>query len=64
MANNNNRILLKSNDDETFEVDRSVIRLSTTLNTMFQGFLFNLLWVGALKILILFKYPKLKKEYF
>ncbi|CAK5076638.1 unnamed protein product [Meloidogyne enterolobii] len=36
MANNNNRILLKSNDDETFEVDRSVIRLSTTLNTMFQ----------------------------
>ena len=53
MANNNNRILLKSNDDETFEVDRSVIRLSTTLNTMFQGFLFNFLWVGALKILIL-----------
>uniref|UniRef100_A0A914L405 Skp1-related protein n=3 Tax=Meloidogyne TaxID=189290 RepID=A0A914L405_MELIC len=36
MANNNNRILLESNDDETFEVDRSVIRLSTTLNTMFQ----------------------------
>lgn len=31
-----NKILLKSNDDEIFEVDRSVIRLSTTLNTMFQ----------------------------
>nr|AHW98770.1 S-phase kinase-associated protein 1 [Globodera rostochiensis] len=27
---------LKSNDDEVFEVDRGVIRLSTTLNTMFQ----------------------------
>jgi len=30
------KILLKSNDDELFEVDRNVIRLSTTLNTMFQ----------------------------
>jgi Skp1 family, tetramerisation domain len=31
------KILLKSNDDEIFEVEREVIRLSTTLNTMFQG---------------------------
>lgn len=31
------KIQLKSNDDEIFEVDRDVIRLSTTLNTMFQG---------------------------
>ncbi|KAI1706559.1 skp1 family, dimerization domain-containing protein [Ditylenchus destructor] len=30
------KIQLKSNDDEIFEVDRDVIRLSTTLNTMFQ----------------------------
>ena len=30
-------IQLKSNDGTLFEVDRSVIRLSTTLNTMFQG---------------------------
>jgi S-phase kinase-associated protein 1 len=32
------KIYLKSNDEEVFEVERSVIRLSTTLNTMFQGF--------------------------
>lgn len=31
------KIVLKSNDDELFEVDRNIIRLSTTLNTMFQG---------------------------
>lgn len=31
------KIVLKSNDDELFEVDRDIIRLSTTLNTMFQG---------------------------
>ena len=31
------RIQLKSNNDEIFDVDRSVIRLSNTLNTMFQG---------------------------
>lgn len=31
------KIQLQSNDNETFEVDRDVIRLSTTLNTMFQG---------------------------
>ena len=31
------KIQLKSNDAEIFEVDRSVIRLSTTLDTMFQG---------------------------
>ncbi|KAL3074622.1 hypothetical protein niasHT_013362 [Heterodera trifolii] len=30
------KFFLKSNDDEVFEVDRNVIRLSTTLNTMFQ----------------------------
>uniref|UniRef100_A0A914CEH6 Skp1-related protein n=1 Tax=Acrobeloides nanus TaxID=290746 RepID=A0A914CEH6_9BILA len=30
------KILLQSNDGEVFEVDRDVIRLSTTLNTMFQ----------------------------
>uniref|UniRef100_A0A915DRS0 Skp1-related protein n=1 Tax=Ditylenchus dipsaci TaxID=166011 RepID=A0A915DRS0_9BILA len=30
------KIQLKSNDDEIFEVERDVIRLSTTLNTMFQ----------------------------
>ena len=30
------KILLQSNDNEIFEVDRDVIRLSTTLNTMFQ----------------------------
>ncbi|KAH7702272.1 S-phase kinase-associated protein 1 [Aphelenchoides avenae] len=30
------KIQLQSNDNETFEVDRDVIRLSTTLNTMFQ----------------------------
>uniref|UniRef100_A0A915NV64 Skp1-related protein n=1 Tax=Meloidogyne floridensis TaxID=298350 RepID=A0A915NV64_9BILA len=45
MANNNNRILLKSNDDETFEVDRSVIRLSTTLNTMFQDNRYPVLYI-------------------
>ncbi|KAI6234568.1 Skp1-related protein [Aphelenchoides fujianensis] len=30
------KIVLQSNDNEEFEVDRDVIRLSTTLNTMFQ----------------------------
>jgi len=30
------KIILQSNDKENFEVDRDVIRLSTTLNTMFQ----------------------------
>ncbi|KAI6176189.1 Skp1-related protein [Aphelenchoides bicaudatus] len=30
------KIILQSNDNEEFEVDRDVIRLSTTLNTMFQ----------------------------
>jgi len=38
MTTNTSKIYLKSNDEEIFEVDRSVIRLSTTLNTMFQGF--------------------------
>ena len=36
-------IQLKSNDGTLFEVDRSVIRLSTTLNTMFQGNLMEIL---------------------
>lgn len=31
------KIFLQSSDKEIFEVDRDVIRLSTTLNTMFQG---------------------------
>lgn len=31
------KFYLKSNDNQIFEVDRSVIRLSTTLNTMIQG---------------------------
>ncbi|CAD5221820.1 unnamed protein product [Bursaphelenchus okinawaensis] len=30
------KIILQSNDNEDFEVDRDVIRLSNTLNTMFQ----------------------------
>ncbi|KAL7070780.1 hypothetical protein ACQ4LE_009963 [Meloidogyne hapla] len=30
------KILLKSNDDELVEVDRSIIRLSKVLNTIFQ----------------------------
>lgn len=30
------KVILQSNDNEEFEVDRDVIRLSTTLNTMFQ----------------------------
>jgi hypothetical protein len=30
------KITLQSNDNEEFEVDRDVIRLSTALNTMFQ----------------------------
>lgn len=31
------QIKLVSSDGEIFEVDRDVIKLSTTLNTMFQG---------------------------
>ncbi|VDO81237.1 unnamed protein product [Onchocerca flexuosa] len=31
------KISLISSDNETFEVDRNVIRLSTTINTMLQG---------------------------
>ena len=41
-AENNNKIILKSNDDKCFEVDRSVISLSKTLNNMFQSLLYLL----------------------
>jgi len=37
-----NKILLVSNDNEQFEVDRGIIRLSSVLNDIFKGFYYNL----------------------
>lgn len=34
------KVILTSSDNESFEVDRDVIKLSTTIDTMLQGLLY------------------------